>query len=102
MCRVEGIGIGAASAIVGTLAHAGILSRVVRGRTAFYRANRDCPVFSELHGLVIKTAGVADVLFNGLLALRNRIEVAFIYGSTARTRLRTTRPDLVGNRSSAR
>jgi predicted nucleotidyltransferase len=70
------------------LADAGIVTRVVRGRTAFYQANRECPVFLELHGLVSKTAGVADVLFNDLIALKDRIEVAFIYGSAAETRLR--------------
>ncbi len=49
---------------------------------------RDCPVFGELHGLVIKTAGVAEVLAGALLALKNRIDVAFIYGSAAKARLR--------------
>jgi len=70
------------------LAEAGIITRVVRGRTAFYQANRDCPIFRELHGLLIKTAGVADVLADALLALKDRIDVAFIYGSAAKASLR--------------
>jgi predicted nucleotidyltransferase len=70
------------------LADAGILTRVVRGRTAFYQANRACPVFRELHGLVVKTAGVAEVIVAALLAHRDRIDVAFIYGSAAKRGLR--------------
>lgn len=56
------------------------------GRTAFYRANRDCHVFGERHGPVIKTAGVAEVLLQPLLPLEDRIEVAFLYASAAEGR----------------
>jgi predicted nucleotidyltransferase len=70
------------------LADAAIITRAVRGRTAFYQANRECPVFRELHGLVIKTAGVAEVVGAALLTLRDRIDLAFIFGSAAKTRLR--------------
>ena len=34
----------------------------------FYQANRRCPIFAELQGLVVKTAGVADVLRAALAA----------------------------------
>jgi hypothetical protein len=42
------------------LAEARIIVRTVRGRTALYQANRACPVFGELQGLVVKTGGAAD------------------------------------------
>ncbi len=35
------------------LERAGILSRTVRGRTVFYRANQDCPALAELRGLIV-------------------------------------------------
>ncbi len=44
------------------LAEARIIVRTVRGRTAFYQANRACPIFGELQGLVAKTAGAAEVM----------------------------------------
>jgi predicted nucleotidyltransferase len=72
------------------LANARVISRSVRGRTTFYQANHTCPVFDELRGLVIKTAGVAEVLRAALLPLTERINVAFVYGSVARARMRVS------------
>jgi predicted nucleotidyltransferase len=66
------------------LTEARIIRRTLRGNTALYRANRDCPIFPELQGLVLKTAGVVEVLRAALLPLREQIEVAFVYGSFAK------------------
>ncbi len=66
------------------LTEVGILRRTVSGRQVYYEANRDSPIFHELHGLVVKTAGVADVLRDALFSLGDRVAVAFIYGSVAR------------------
>lgn len=65
------------------LAQVGILSREARGRQIHYQANRECPIFPELHRLVVKTAGLADVLRTALMPLRDKIAVAFTYGSQA-------------------
>lgn len=72
------------------LADARVIVRSVKGRTTFYQANRACPVFNELCGLVIKTAGVAEVLRAALLPLKDRIEVAFVYGSVAKAQMRVS------------
>lgn len=72
------------------LADAQLILRTVRGRTTFYQANRASPVFDELQRLVIKTAGVAEVLRAALSPLEERIETAFLYGSAARGRLRAS------------
>jgi predicted nucleotidyltransferase len=66
------------------LAGAGIILRTLRGHQVYFRANRACPVFEELRGLVVKTFGVADVLKQALQALPDGIDAAFIYGSVAR------------------
>lgn len=63
------------------LADAGILLRESRGREIYYRANRACPVFPELQGLVRKTFGLADVLRAALTPLGDRISLALVYGS---------------------
>ena len=65
------------------LARAGILLRETQGRQTHYRANRACPIFPELHGLVLKTAGLADVLREALLPLRDAITAACVFGSQA-------------------
>jgi len=66
------------------LTRAGIVRRTVRGRQVYFQANADCPIYPELKGLIVKTAGVADVLRTALAPLAERIGAAFIYGSVAR------------------
>ena len=66
------------------LTRAGIVRRTVRGRQVYFQANPDCPIYSELRGLIVKTAGVADVLRSALTPLTGRIAAAFIYGSVAK------------------
>jgi predicted nucleotidyltransferase len=66
------------------LAEAGILSRQQIGNQVHYRANRDCPVFAELTGLLRKTSGMAAVLTEALQAMLDRIQCALIFGSVAR------------------
>ncbi len=61
----------------------GILVSTTEGRQKYYQANRENPLFDELHGLIIKTAGVADVLRSALVPAQERIEIAFIFGSIA-------------------
>jgi predicted nucleotidyltransferase len=48
----------------------------------YYRANKESPLFQEIHGLVIKTAGLVDVLREALSD--ERIRIAFVFGSLAR------------------
>ena len=52
------------------------------GNRLYYRANREHPLFREIHSLVIKTSGLLDVLSVALADLD--ILVAFVFGSVAR------------------
>lgn len=61
----------------------GILISTTEGRQKYYQANRGSPLFDELHGLILKTAGVADVLRSALEPEKEKIRVAFIFGSIA-------------------
>ena len=54
-----------------------------RGREIHYRANRACPIFTELYGLVVKAVGLADVLRGALLPFQTDITLAAICGSQA-------------------
>jgi DNA-binding transcriptional ArsR family regulator len=47
----------------------------------YYRANKDNPLYQEIHNLVIKTSGLVDILRDALKD--ERIQVAFIFGSIA-------------------
>ena len=84
VARAANAGMGAVHRELQRLAIAGILLRRVEGRQVYYQANRQCPIFADLQGLVIKTMGVADVLRGSLAGLADRIELALLYGSLAR------------------
>jgi predicted nucleotidyltransferase len=49
----------------------------------YYQANVDSPLFSDLRGLLLKTAGLVDVLADALKPLVSKVRVAFVYGSIA-------------------
>jgi predicted nucleotidyltransferase/biotin operon repressor len=66
------------------LTAAGILLQERSGNRTYYRANRLSPLFPELRMLLIKTSGIADVLRDALEPLKDKVRVAFIYGSVAR------------------
>lgn len=83
IARATGTGIGAVQRELKQLTDAGILSREKVGNQVHFQANRACPVFAELKSLVIKTAGVADILKTALSALSDRIRIAFLFGSMA-------------------
>ncbi|MBI3948812.1 MAG: helix-turn-helix domain-containing protein [Armatimonadetes bacterium] len=82
--RAAGTGAGAVQRELDRLLDAGLVTRSRRGNLVFYQANREAPVFPALRELMVKTAGVADVLRAALAPLSARIRVAFVYGSMAR------------------
>jgi predicted nucleotidyltransferase len=61
----------------------GILRSKRNGNLKHFQANRECPFFEELKGLVLKTTGVAGRVRASLDKLAG-IEFAFIYGSYAK------------------
>ena len=81
--RVAGVGHGAAQRELKQLSDAGILQRTVKGKQVYYQANRKSPIYDELHGLIVKTVGVVDVLRSALAPSIGRVKVAFVFGSIA-------------------
>jgi len=65
------------------LAEAGILRRRQQGNQVYYSADETCPIFPELHRLMLKTAGLADVLCEALQPVADRVQVGFVFGSLA-------------------
>jgi predicted nucleotidyltransferase len=70
------------------LVEARLVSRKAVGAQTLYSANEGSPVFREIKSLVTKTVGMHDVLVNALAPLRDDINLAFVYGSVARSRER--------------
>lgn len=64
------------------LAEAGLLLRHAKGNQVRYQANRQCPVFSELAGLMRKTTGAALLIGQALGPLEPSL--VLIFGSVAR------------------
>lgn len=82
MIRAVNSGKGAVERELKCLVAAGIISREERGGRVLLSANRSCPIFPELHMLMIKTLGVADVIRHALEPVEG-ISLAFIFGSIA-------------------
>ena len=83
--RAIGGGSGAVQRELKQLVEAGLVERKREGRQVYFSANRDATIFPELQAIIQKTAGAAEVLRTGLAPLlrKERIAVAFVYGSVA-------------------
>jgi len=82
--RLTGLGQGAVQRELAHLVNVGLVIRKKEGNHVYYRANTTAPTFPELKSLMTKTCGVAGVLQIALEPLKDRIAVAFIYGSLAK------------------
>lgn len=82
--RFADIGIGTVQRELEAMSSCGLLTVSRIGNQKHFQANRACPIFDELRGIVLKTFGMADVLRKALAPVRDRIEVAFVYGSVAK------------------
>lgn len=83
--RTTGIGLGPAQRELKQLLDAGIVIRNVEGKQVYYRANKKSPIFNELRNIVMKTFGAADVIRQSLETVADKVRVAFIFGSVARS-----------------
>lgn len=81
---LAGSGTGAVHRQLVRLAESGLVTVTRVGNQKHYQANRDSPVFAELHGLVLKTIGLAGPLEEALAHFREKIQAAFVYGSIAK------------------
>lgn len=89
LVRQSGSAHGAVQRELKKLVAAGLLVRSVEGRQVYFQANHNSPVFGDLQALLVKTAGLVDVIRDALAPLVDRIVVAFVFGSAARGELRS-------------
>lgn len=64
----------------------GLVNSAREGQQKYFQTNRSSPIYPELRGLVLKTAGASEVLREALHPLAHRIFVAFLFGSVAQGR----------------
>jgi len=83
IARATGIGLGPVQRELKQLTDSGIIQRMERGKQVYYQANIKCPIFAELKSVIVKTAGLADVLREALAPISSQIAIAFVYGSMA-------------------
>ncbi len=83
--RLTGVGLGPLQRELRQLTDAAIILRTIRGNHVYYQANPDSLIFNELKNIVRKTFGVADVIRKALEKDTDKIRVAFIFGSIARS-----------------
>jgi predicted nucleotidyltransferase len=82
--NLAGSGRGAVQRELERLTKAGILNvSVARGRK-IYQANRQSPIFRELHGIILKTVGLFEPLQRALKPFNPTMRAAFVYGSIAK------------------
>jgi len=84
LIRLANSGTGAVHRQLSRLAEAGWVTVNRNGNQKHYQANRACPAFAELHGLIVKTVGVVEPLREALAPRAKDIRGAFIYGSVAK------------------
>jgi predicted nucleotidyltransferase len=84
LIRLAHSGTGAVHRQLSRLADAGWVTVNHTGNQKHYQANRDCPAFAELSGLIVKTVGVLEPLRQALAPRVKQIRGAFVYGSVAK------------------
>jgi len=87
LVRQTGLSPGSVQRELKELVAAGLITRRVRGRQVYFQADPQSPVFHELQSLFVKTAGLADVVREALAPVRDRVDLAFVFGSAARGQL---------------
>lgn len=71
------------------LESAGILTSKREANIKFYLLNKASPIYPEIKSIILKTEAIGETLRNGLKNLKN-IRCAFIYGSVAKDKERTS------------
>ena len=83
--RLADIGRGAVQRELQRLERSGLVTVFRIGNQKHYQANADSPLFTELTSIVKKTVGLKQPILDALLPIENKINLAFVYGSIAKS-----------------
>ena len=84
LLRLTGLGSASLQRELGKLAAAGLVRSEKVGNLRRFQANTESPVYEELVGLTRKTLGAQPLLQEALEPIKEKLDVAFIYGSIAK------------------
>lgn len=82
--RLTGLGSASLQRELGKLAAAGLVRSEKVGNLRVFQANTESPVYEELAGLTRKTLGAQPLLQDALAPIKEKLDLAFIYGSIAK------------------
>jgi len=82
--RLTGLGSASAQRELRRLHDAGLITSERIGNVRRFWPNKESLVYPELSGLVQKTFGLVGVLSSTLAPLRAQLQLAFVYGATAK------------------
>jgi predicted nucleotidyltransferase len=82
--RLVARGTGATHRVLRELARADLLTVSAVGNQRHYQANAASPVFDDLRRLVLKSIALNEPIAKALAPLADRIDEAFVFGSTAK------------------
>lgn len=85
LARMTGITLGPVQRELRQLVDAGLVTKRIQGMQTLFTANASSPIFAEMRSIVAKTVGMHDVLLTALSPLKSKIDLAFVYGSVARS-----------------
>jgi predicted nucleotidyltransferase len=80
--RRSGMSIGTVQQDLGKLVKLDLISQRRDGNRVCFNANKAHPLYEEIHRMVLKTSGLADVLREALAV--EGVQFAFVFGSVAR------------------
>ena len=80
--RISGFAIGTIQGELKKLSNLDLVLKEIDGNRTYYRANKNHPLYDDIHNMVRKTTGLVDVLKKALDA--KNIKFAFVFGSFAR------------------
>ena len=76
--RYTGCGMGSVQNELKNLSDAGIILRLIRGKHILYKANTESLIYHELRNLILKTAGIVNVLRSALSYVPGYLDIVFI------------------------
>ena len=82
--RLTGLGSASLQRELGKLAAAGLVHSEKVGNLRRFQVNTESPVYEELAGLTRKTLGAQPLLQEALEPIKEKLDLAFIYGSIAK------------------
>lgn len=84
LLAIGGPGTGAGRNVIEAFERSGVVVKERRGNQLLYSINTANPIYPDLRSICMKTFGMADVVARELEPFRDRIELAFLFGSMVR------------------